>query len=393
MVSPRAPKGLVALVQLLVPCKRMRIVPTQQLAARLILSASIAFYRGLPGSAIDLLSPPQWVMTDNGAELQRMTDANSKLQDKAARRVYDSGLELADKGADRETQFVDDSLLRKAEERFALLIDELAPNYYGAYANRANVRVARGNYVGAVADYEAALRLAPLAKDAWITYLNLGATLIAADRAPEALDNMERAVRMSKDDRLALLGRGNAYHALGKWGAAAADHGAALEKNPSDIQPFWIRYALELFEARERRPEALGIIRRVAAKYDLEPEAQLAACSMLWDGGNELEQQEALRRWNYAPLTTRRSMATLDVRSKQWPPTALLAANNFRAAAPEVPVELLVEAPKVEQEASLKSATSDPSDHSPAAALDEKALRLDEIRKLKQQIAELQGLA
>jgi hypothetical protein len=56
-------------------------------------------------------------------------------------------------------------------------------------------------------------------------------------------------------------------------------------------------------------------------------------------------------------------------------------------------VELLVEAPKVEQEASLKSATSDPSDHSPAAALDEKALRLDEIRKLKQQIAELQGLA
>ena len=92
-----------ALVQLLVPCKRMRIVPTQQLAARLILSASIAFYRGLPGSAIDLLSPPQWVMTDNGAELQRMTDANSKLQDKAARRVYDSGLELADKGADRES--------------------------------------------------------------------------------------------------------------------------------------------------------------------------------------------------------------------------------------------------------------------------------------------------
>ena len=366
----------------------MRIVPnhpTQQLAARLILSASIAF-SSLPGSAIDLLSPPQWVMTDNGAELQRMTDANSKLQDKAARRVYDSGLELADKGADRETQFVDDSLLRKAEERFALLIDELAPNYYGAYANRANVRVARGNYVGAVADYEAALRLAPLAKDAWITYLNLGATLIAADRAPEALDNMERAVRMSKDDRLALLGRGNAYHALGKWDAAAADHGAALEKNPSDIQPFWIRYALELYEARERRPEALGIIRRVVAKYDLEPEGQLAACSMLWDGGNELEQQEALRRWNYAPLATRRSMATIDVRSKQWPPTALLAANNFRAAAPQVPVELLVE-----QEASspsLKSATSDPS---PAAALDEKAQRLDEIRKLKQQIAELQG--
>ena len=33
-------------------------------------------------------------------------------------------------------------MLRQAEGRFTLLIDELAPTFAGGYANRANVRVA-----------------------------------------------------------------------------------------------------------------------------------------------------------------------------------------------------------------------------------------------------------
>lgn len=60
--------------------------------------------------------------------------------------------------------------------------------------NRANVRIARGDYAGAVADYEKALQLAPLATDAWVTYLNRGSTLLAMGRSAEALSDLSLSV-------------------------------------------------------------------------------------------------------------------------------------------------------------------------------------------------------
>ena len=69
---------------------------------------------------------------------------NTKLKDKGVRKVYDSGLELAARGSDPETQKVDDGVLAKAEDRFTMVIEELAPSYTGGYSSRGNVRVARG---------------------------------------------------------------------------------------------------------------------------------------------------------------------------------------------------------------------------------------------------------
>ena len=55
------------------------------------------------GLAAGLMEPPAWVMTDNGANLQKLSDQNSKLPDKAAQRVFDAGLEFASRGADATT--------------------------------------------------------------------------------------------------------------------------------------------------------------------------------------------------------------------------------------------------------------------------------------------------
>ena len=55
-------------------------------------------------------------------------------------------------------------------------------------------------------------------------------------------------------------------------------------QEPTKPEPFWLRYALELWQI-DRRPEALGIARRVANKFDLEPEAALAVSSMLYADG------------------------------------------------------------------------------------------------------------
>ena len=125
--------------------------------------------------------------SDQKVALRKVSVTNSQLMDKGALRVLKTGQEFAERGADPETQTLDQAVLRKAEGRFTLLIDELAPTFAGGYSNRANVRVALKDYAGAVADYEVALRLSPLADDAWINWLNRGSTLLAAGEAERAL--------------------------------------------------------------------------------------------------------------------------------------------------------------------------------------------------------------
>ena len=109
-----------------------------QAASRLALHAALALgpvvTNPAAGLATGLMEPPAWVMTDNGANLQKLSDQNSKLPDKAAQRVFDAGLEFASRGADEETQQLNKDALARAENRFTLLIDELAPNYYGGRA-------------------------------------------------------------------------------------------------------------------------------------------------------------------------------------------------------------------------------------------------------------------
>ena len=56
-------------------------------------------------------------------------------------------------------------------------------------------------YADAIADYGRALEKAPLAKDAWVSYLNRGSTLLAMDRPDLALADLNRAVELSKGDR------------------------------------------------------------------------------------------------------------------------------------------------------------------------------------------------
>lgn len=170
------------------------------------------------------------------ATLRKQSIANSKLTDKAAKKVFDAAVELAAAGADPETQQRDEGALRKAEKRFTMLVDEFAPEYATGYSSRGNVRVALGDLDGASSDYATALTLAPLADDAWVNYLNRGSTLLALGKGEEALADLERSVVMSKGDKLAVLGRGSVLHALGRYGPASFDYGAVLEKSPNDIQ-------------------------------------------------------------------------------------------------------------------------------------------------------------
>ena len=269
--------------------------------------------------------------------LKKSSLTNSQLMDKGALKVLKSGQEYASKGADPDTQTLDMQVLRQAEGRFSLLIDELAPSFAGGYANRANVRVAMKDYAGAADDYGMALRLAPVGEDVWVNWLNRGSTLVELGQPGQALPDLQRAVELSKAaqaagsnqaEKLTLLARGSALHALGRWEAAAADYGAVVIKEAGDVRPYWLRYGLELFELG-RTQEALGIVRRVAAKYSVEPECQLALYTATAAAGGEQGAAEALRLWNVTPKDVREAASAFDYAKRQWPPSATVAAKAF----------------------------------------------------------------
>ena len=343
--------------------------------------------------------------SDEKVALRKVSEVNSQLKDKGALKILKSGQKYAESGADPETQMLDTAVLRQAEGRFTLLIDELAPTFAGGYANRANVRVALKDYAGAAADYESALRLSPLADDAWVNWLNRGSVLLAAGEAERALPDLQRAVELSKAaaaqganqaERLTLLARGSALHSLGRYQQAVADYGAVVVKDPNKVDPFWLRrarrgqsalarsspcwppaapavcpllhgssasagrgqvtgrpatgsaarasrlqnarhhrlwpprYGLELYQLGQPQ-EALGYIRRVAAKFDIEPESQLALYFATASAGGERGATEALRLWTIAPSSVKEAAAGMDFDQRQWPPAAVEKAKAFLA--------------------------------------------------------------
>jgi len=278
--------------------------------------------------------------SDEKVALRKVSVTNSQLKDKGALKILKSGQDYAERGADPETQMLDPTVLRQAEGRFTLLIDELAPTFAGGYANRANVRVALKDYNGAAADYEVALRLSPLADDAWVNWLNRGSTLLAAGEAERALPDLQRAVELSKAatsqganqaEKLTLLARGGALHQLGRYQLAAEDYGAVVAKaGPQQVDPFWLRYGLELYQLGQAQ-EGLGYIRRVAAKFDIEPESQLALYMATASAGGERGAAEALRLWTVAPASVKEAAAGMDFAQRQWPPAAEKAAKAFLA--------------------------------------------------------------
>ena len=164
---------------------RVSLPSASNAAAAFALHATFALHvallappQGLAAGPADFLAPPTWVQTDNGVMLQRMSDENTKLKDKMVKKIFDAGLKLASEGANEEEQQIDFAKLSKAEERFTTVIEDLAPNYAYGYTNRANVRVARKELDGALADYTKALELAPLAPDTWVMYLNRGSVRV-----------------------------------------------------------------------------------------------------------------------------------------------------------------------------------------------------------------------
>ena len=146
---------------------------------------------------------------------------------------------------------------------------------------------------------------------------------------------MQAAVRLGKSDKIALLGRGSVYHAMRNWEAAAADYGAVCSKRGMDVQPFWLRYSLELFQLGRQKCARHRAPRRHANSIS-SPRCSLAVARLQLAGGTDQDRTLALQQWRGVPASVKQRAVEFDRKGREWPPAALDAAAAFlTAVAPE----------------------------------------------------------
>eukprot|EP00752_Nemacystus_decipiens_P005791 g5239.t1 len=171
-----------------------------------------------------------------------------------------------------------------------------APGYVYGWSNRANVLIAEGDLQGAVRDYDRALELAEGVSmpDKWIIHLNRGTTLMALGEDDRAMSDFNQAASLNRSkDLFTLANRAQAFERKGDWGKALADYEGAINVQPGNVQPWWIRYALVLFQ-EGRDFDSLAFLRRVQAKFEGVGEVQAALTAVEFGRG---DMKEAERSW------------------------------------------------------------------------------------------------
>ncbi|CAM9930716.1 unnamed protein product, partial [Hapterophycus canaliculatus] len=163
-----------------------------------------------------------------------------------------------------------------------------APGYVYGWSNRANVLIAEGDLVGAVKDYDRALELAEgiSMPDKWVIHLNRGTTLMALGEDDRALSDLNQAAKLNNSkDLLTLANRAQAFERRGDWAKALADYEGAINVQPGNVQPWWIRYSLVLFQ-EGRDFDSLVFLKRVQAKFEGVGEVQAAITAIEFGRGD-----------------------------------------------------------------------------------------------------------
>ena len=106
------------------------------------------------------------------------------------------------------------------------------------YFTWGNTKYDLGDYKGAIADYDTAIRLKP---DDAIAYYNRGLAKSMLGQHFAAIADYDSAIRLNPDDAKAYNNRGNAKDDLGQHFAAIADYDSAIRIKPDDATAYYNR--------------------------------------------------------------------------------------------------------------------------------------------------------
>lgn len=247
----------------------------------------------------------------------------------------------------RAQRFEDQGQIQEALAVYSSVL-EREPGLVWAYANRANLYSRQGRYDDALRDYTRAIRLlcqavssketegeailtnpdAPcLGRELWVLYLNRGTVYRTLRRSKEALQDLNRALSIRPYEPLLLVNRAMVYVDQAKYDAALLDYQRAVERRPGDVQPFWVDYALTLFQ-RGRDTDAFGIMRRVASKpgFAQSDDVKAAFAVILYDRGM-LSDAEGL--WGALERPRRFQDENFLRNERRWPPRAVEVALRY----------------------------------------------------------------
>lgn len=267
----------------------------------------------LPPSAVAAAAAP-----DAGADdkaLRERSRRNSRVSGASAQ-LYAT--------AKREAQFGN---FPAAVDSYNKLV-EAEPSFAPARSNRANVLVAQGKLTASIPDYTAALELAPLESDVWVVLVNRGCVFLALGQVQSALDDFNAALARGNGDLTAIYSnRASCFERQEKWDRALRDYQRAVEANASDVQPWWMRYALVLFE-EDRSQDAVGILKRVATRYDAS-EVHAALAGVLFARGDIVE---AEGQWSLVDRPKSFSNREFLENDRKWTPRLVKAMEEFSTA-------------------------------------------------------------
>ncbi|CAM9528284.1 unnamed protein product [Discosporangium mesarthrocarpum] len=170
-----------------------------------------------------------------------------------------------------------------------------APGYVYGWSNRGNVMVAEGDLNGAISDYSKALELAGSLNvpDMWMIYLNRGTTYLAMGETGSALADLDQAATLNtRKDLYTLASRAQVYERMQEWGKALQDYEGAVGQRPGDVQPWWLRFALVMYQ-ENLDFDSLTFLRRVQSKFGDVAEVK-AALTAVQFGRGETHEAEAL---------------------------------------------------------------------------------------------------
>jgi tetratricopeptide (TPR) repeat protein len=110
-----------------------------------------------------------------------------------------------------------------------------APLDARAYFDRAKESSDRGEYVRAIADYDAALELRPGEP---LIYFGRGNAYAALRRYAPAIADFTEAIRLDPENAAYFINRGNAYSRSGDFQRAVADYGRAIRLDSNDSRAY-----------------------------------------------------------------------------------------------------------------------------------------------------------
>ncbi|CAM9523210.1 unnamed protein product, partial [Ectocarpus sp. 13 AM-2016] len=122
--------------------------------------------------------------------------------------------------------------------------------------------------------------------------------------------------------------RAQAFERRGDWAKALADYEGAINVQPGNVQPWWIRYSLVLFQ-EGRDFDSLAFLKRVQAKFEGVGEVQAAMTAIEFGRGNMKAAEGAWRGINIVD----QQMYLKDSYLKdqlRWPPRVSESFESYR---------------------------------------------------------------